>query len=112
MRLAPNPPIWSAQQRSAFPVNSLKKHFSLIFSGLFRVDGTVKVAGSPDVPIRRKVCLVEKKSRRIANETWSDAASGAYTFSSVKQGPWVVLAFDHTGEYNAVVADNISGTLM
>ena len=110
-RLAPNPPNWGAQQRRVAPVDSLIAPVSLIFGGVRRVDGTVKVAGSPDVPVSRVVLLIHASSGRIAHRTFSDA-SGGYSFPVVGPGPWMVISRDHTGEYNAVIADNIYGEPM
>ena len=73
--------------------------------------GSTAVAGTPDVPVSRRVGLFDRKSRRIAKETVSDAA-GNYAFNNVASGPWFVVSFDHTGEYNAVIADNIYGEPM
>lgn len=79
-----------------------------LYGGRYQVAGTVAVAGIPDVPVARKVRLLHLASGRIAREVWSDLA-GNYSFSYVAAGPWTVLAHDYTGEYNAVVADNILG---
>jgi len=87
------------------------KYFSLVFGGLYSVPGTVAVAGTPDAPVARKVRLVDLRSGRLVQETRSDQA-GNYSFDYVTRGPWTVLAHDHTGEYNAVVADNIIGEPM
>lgn len=80
-------------------------------SGLFKVAGTVAVAGTPDVPVSREVRLSRAKGGRLALSLFSDIA-GNYQFSFVGRGPWVVTAHDHTGEYNAVIADNIFGEPM
>lgn len=79
----------------------------LRFSGAFRVFGTVAVSGSPDIPVSRKVRLYHVKTGcNCAAETWS-AADGTYVFEGINRGPWTVISYDHTGEFNAVVADNI-----
>ena len=51
------------------------------------------------------------KGGRLARTMLSDA-SGVYEFRMVGLGPWFVTGHDHTGEYNAVIADNIYGTPM
>ena len=80
------------------------------FSGRYKIEGTVKVSGTPDIPVVRRVRLYHNTMACIlARETWS-AADGSYEFSGVVIGPWFVTAHDHTGEYNAVIADNILGT--
>lgn len=81
------------------------------FGGLFRVPGTTAVAGTPDVPVSRLTLLIDKRTKLPAKIKMSNP-DGTYVFEYVGLGPWVVLTFDHTGEYNAVVADNILGTPM
>lgn len=78
--------------------------------GDFYVEGTVKVDGTPDFPVRRKVRLFCTTTGRHVRETWSDETTGLYRFDYVRQGPWTVISHDHTGNYNAVVADNITAT--
>lgn len=89
----------------------MNKTQNIRWGGLFRVPGTTAVAGTPDVPVSRIVGLFDRKSQRIAMETMSDPA-GNYEFANVSYGPWFVASFDHTGEYNAVIADNIYGEPM
>lgn len=55
--------------------------------------------------------LMHGRSKIIASMKMSES-DGTYEFFPVAYGPWTVIAFDHTGEYNAVIADNIYGTLM
>ena len=82
------------------------------YFGGYRVRGTVKVAGSPDVPVVRRVLLFNVMSPGfLAKEMWS-LPDGSYDFKFVGRGPWFVIARDHTGEYNAVIADNIYGEPM
>lgn len=75
--------------------------------GLGRVSGTVKEKSTPaDVPLRRRIVLLDERSHLPVRETWSDAVTGNYEFRGVKQGvPYTVLSYDHTGAYRAVVAD-------
>lgn len=76
------------------------------FGGVYKVKGSTAVAGTPDTPVARKIRLILARSGRLARETIS-TASGNYEFLNVGVGPWVIISHDHTGEYNAVVADNI-----
>lgn len=68
---------------------------------------TVKIAGTPDVPVARRVDLFCVASKRLVRSTWSSPA-GNYIFTAIRPGPWMVIAYDHTGTYNAVIADNIT----
>lgn len=65
--------------------------------GLFRVQGVVTSAG---VPAYRRVLLIEQRSKRVIRETWSDPATGAYSFDYIKQGIYAVIGFDHTGAFD------------
>lgn len=73
--------------------------------GNYKVTGTTKVVGPPQTPIRVKVWLCDRLSGRVVREAWSDAATGAYSFERVRVGPFYVVSFDHTGTFNAVIAD-------
>ena len=79
--------------------------------GRFLVVGTCAVSGTPDVPVSRRVRLLCRVSGRLIREIWSTPA-GDYAFHDVRKGPWTIISYDHTGEYNAVIADNILGTPM
>lgn len=70
--------------------------------GGYRLTGIVTING---VPGRRRVFLFEYPTMRLMANTWSDAQTGRYTFSNVKQRPcggstWGVIAVDHTGEFD------------
>lgn len=82
--------------------------------GAGRVAGTVKEAATPsDLPLRRKVRLVDQRSGRIYGETWSDAATGEYAFENIDETrTYYVISHDHTGNYNAVVKDGITPEAM
>lgn len=82
-----------------------------INGGAFMVTGTAAVAGTPDILVERLILLCDKKTKRPIRSTIS-AVDGTYEFGSVAKGPWFVIGFDHTDEYNAVIADNIFGTPM
>lgn len=77
--------------------------------GLGSVYGTVKEKNTPaNAPLRRRVVLIDERSRIAIRETWSDAATGNYEFKGVKQGvPYTVLSYDHLHNYRAVAADNL-----
>jgi len=87
-------------------------HGDVYDGGLYKVEGTLMIDASPDIPVARKVRLICVRSGRMVRETWSDPQTGDYSFTHVRQGPWLVVAHDYTNSYNAVVADNISGVLM
>lgn len=77
--------------------------------GWHRIAGTVKEKGTPEnTPLARKVQLYHQTSGRLVRETWSAASDGSYSFTELRGGqPYFVVAFDHTGTYRAVIADNL-----
>lgn len=87
-------------------------YFDAQFGGTGTVSGTVKEKALPDnTPLHRRVLLMDQRSQVVFREAWSDGVTGAYTFPGVKTGaPHTVLAYDYTGTYRAVIADNILAT--
>lgn len=82
--------------------------------GLSRIVGTVKEKSTPtNTPLRRRVRLHYEKSGRMVRETWSDAATGAYSFDNIRgDQTYFVVSFDHTLNYRAVIADNLAPEAM
>ena len=83
--------------------------FDAYNGGIGIVYGTVKEKGTPaNTPLRRRVVLIDERSRIAIRETWSDAATGNYEFRGIKEGvPYTVLSYDHPHNYRATVADNL-----
>lgn len=81
------------------------------YGGVYRVTGTTAVAGTPDVPVARLVALMAERSKRVVRSQFS-APNGAYSFDNVAYGPWTIISWDHTGEYNAVIASGRCGDPM
>ena len=84
--------------------------------GGYCIYGTTELDADPtDVPVRRRVQLYNQRDGRLVSETWSDAATGAYRFDHIRGGAgtrYFVVAFDHTGDKRAVVADNLIPEVM
>lgn len=100
-------PVWRANG-----IASSARLRDLEHDGVGRVIGTTKNTGSPDYPVSRRVRLARKRDGVLARETWSDAA-GNYLFEHVRHDiEYVVTAHDHTGLYNAVIADSVTPELM
>lgn len=79
------------------------------YGGFGRIDGTVKVDSSPDYPVHRKVRCYRDRDAVCVGETWSDAVTGNYSFTHVDPAErYTVLAYDYTGAYRPVVADNLT----
>lgn len=64
------------------------------------------------VPLQpRRVRLCDQISGQVVREAWSDAETGDVTFSYIREGPWVLYALDHTGEFEAVaISDRLATT--
>ena len=81
------------------------------YHGGHRIAGTVKhrVKGViADEPLRRRVLLIDQATYVVVRETWSDAATGAYSFDHIDAAPrYLVIAFDHERQHRAVIADNL-----
>ena len=78
-------------------------------TGSLRKAGTLKLAGTPQVPAARRVVLLEMDTLRVVRGTMS-AADGSYAFEKIDQHPagYLILGIDQTGVYNADVADRIT----
>jgi hypothetical protein len=81
-----------------------------VHGGAYRVTGTVKI--TPATPAFRKVSLFDSVSRIIIREQWSDPVTGVYAFNNIRAGTFFVVSVDHTGSYNAVIADRLVAELM
>jgi hypothetical protein len=93
-------------------VHSCGRLVDLENGGIGRVVGTTKNVGNPDYAVSRRVRLLRKRDCQLAREQWSDAA-GNYEFAHVRHDvEYIVLGQDHTGVYNAVIADSVIPDLM
>jgi hypothetical protein len=73
--------------------------------GTGKIVGTVKEKGTPDMPVARRVILHRQRDGRPVRETWS-APDGAYRFDYLEMTElYYAVSFDHTGDYQGVVAD-------
>lgn len=77
-------------------------------AGAFRITGTTKNTGTPELPVRRRVRLHEQATGRPVADTWSDAATGAYAFTNIAANTYYVTAFDHTGQFAGVVETDVT----
>ena len=90
------------------PLFGKRNHY---YHGDHRIAGTVKhrVKGViADEPLQRRVLLIDQATYVVVRETWSDASTGAYSFDHIDPVPrYLVIAFDHTRQHRAVIADNL-----
>lgn len=60
-------------------------------------------------PVSRRVRLCDQISGRVVREGWSDPVTGNITFENLREGPWLLYALDHTGEFEAVaISDRVA----
>jgi hypothetical protein len=60
-------------------------------------------------PVSRRVRLCDQISGRVVREQWSDPVTGLVTFTDLREGPWILYALDHTGEFEAVaISDRVA----
>lgn len=77
----------------------------LYYGGNGKIVGTTK--NNPNTPVSRRVRLHERNSGHLIREGWSDAA-GNYSFANLSRDyTYYVVGFDHTGQYQGVVADKL-----
>lgn len=86
----------------------------MYFGGNGIIVGTVKEKSTPsNIPLYRRVRLVEQRIGYVVAETWSNATTGAYSFANIDRSrKYTVVSYDHTGFYRAVIADNLTPDLM
>lgn len=77
-------------------------------AGSYRITGTTKNTGTPPVPVGRLVRLHDQKTGEIVRQVWSDATTGAYSFTGLRLTTYYVVGFDHTGAFGGVIADNLT----
>jgi|GEM_PF-3445971 len=86
-----------------------------------RLFGTTKEAGSPDMPVRRRVQVVSAGGNAhghvfpvvasFSTWTWADEAGNwevRYLDPALK---YHVIAYDHTGQYDPVIKMNLTPTV-
>lgn len=80
------------------------------FGGAGVVSATVKRDADPvDLPMRRRVRLFDERSGLLVRETWSEAATGAYSFAGLDAArTYTAVAYDHDHACRAVIADNLT----
>lgn len=76
-------------------------------AGAHSVSGTVSNTGTPNVPVMRRVRLVHQQTGKFIRETWSDSATGAWSFGNIAAGIYSVYSIDHTGAYNGEITTDI-----
>lgn len=78
--------------------------------GSGRIVASVKEFATPiNTALYRRVQLIADRSGEVVAETWSNPDTGVYEFKGLDhRARYTAVAFDHTGVYKAVVADNLA----
>lgn len=97
--------------RALRPLLGTRSHY---YHGRGRIRGSVKEKGSQgDLPVSRRVLLIDERANVVVREAWSDAATGAYAFERISlEVRYLVIAFDHQQNFRAVVADRLAAEPM
>ena len=92
-------------------LTALRNHY---YQGKYRITGTVKEKGPQvDVPVSRRVLLLDERANFVVRETWSDAVTGAYTFNHINpEIQYLVISYDYKQNFRAAVADNLTAEPM
>lgn len=79
------------------------------FGGAGTVYGVVEEKGALiNAALRRRVVLISERTRQAIRETWSDRATGSYSFHDIDATKkYTALAYDYEHNYRAVAADNL-----
>ncbi len=73
------------------------------------IEPVTRLNAVPPQPRRSRLC--DQITGRVVREVWSDPVTGLITFSWIRQGPWILYALDHTGEFEAVIVADRLATL-
>lgn len=104
-------PVWPTTPKKFAAVATAIK--DVAYGGMGRISGTVKIKGTPNYPVSRRVRLVRDRDGVCMREVWSNPVTGAYQFDFVDPvQKYTVLAYDHEHNLRAVIADNLSPELI
>ena len=100
------PPTWPVTPRS---VPGAGLVINVRYGGNGKIVGTVKVKGTPDAPVRRRVLLFRELDGILAGLTYSDPVTGYYEFVGIDPALlYTVIAYDGPRVYRAAVSDAVS----
>lgn len=100
-----------ARPNPSFKAN-LNNQFALRrlnISGRGKIYGTVKIKGTPNYAVYRKVRLFRDIDGLCIDEKWSDPTTGNYEFLGVDETlKYTVISYDYQNNFRAVIADNLT----
>jgi hypothetical protein len=89
--------------------NRVRMARDMEFGGSGTIYGTTKIKGTPDTPTKARVRLLRDRDSLLARETWSDPATGAYSFTGIDIAQkFTVLAQDSNGAFRPVAASQLT----
>lgn len=87
--------------------------FDIFNYGFGFIKNTVKITGSPNIPVRRLVQLQDIRSGVIIRETWSDETTGEYEFKYLPENvKYNVIAIDFTNNFRSEINGPITPSRM
>ena len=104
---APASPLVGRPNGYGFTLSGVARGGDSIDGGSCSLVGTVAIAGTPDIPISRRVGLYDSKRKVIVRETWSDA-DGYFSFDNLRAGPWFVVCDDYTLQFKGIYAGSFT----
>lgn len=108
---APSSPLVGGPDGFGYTVGWAVSGGDVVDGGYYSFVGTVAIAGTPDVPVSRRVALYDSKRKVIVRETWSDA-EGNFSFDYIRSGPWFVVCDDYTLQFNGIYAGSFTLPLL
>jgi hypothetical protein len=88
--------------------NRVRMARDMEFGGIGTIYGTTKIKGTPNTPTKARVRLLRDRDGLLARETWSDPATGAYSFTGIDTAQmFTVLAQDLNGAFRPVAASQL-----
>jgi hypothetical protein len=110
------PPDSPHDDFGALPVSSPAHQVAIDLEdgGLFRLAGHVAIAATPtNLPVARRVVLIDERSNRIIRQAWSRPADGYYEFRGIRgDRRFSVAAYDYQNSYRTVIANNLVAEAM
>jgi hypothetical protein len=89
--------------------NRVRMARDMEFGGGGTIYGTTKIKGTPNTPTKARVRLLRDRDGLLARETWSDPATGAYSFTGIDTAQkFTALAQDLNGSFRPVAASQLT----
>ena len=89
----------------------MRNHY---YQGAYQIMGTVKEKGPQvDLPVSRRVLLIDERANLVVRETWSNALTGEYEFKYINpEIQYLVISYDYKKNFRAAIADNVTAEPM